>query len=242
MHDFRMARDLGLIASMHQGGGPARTPDGWQRLEAAGLLGDACQHRPWTRPRRQPAAALLRARHELFGRGGERNVARPRSSADRPAAPLRARAVAGRGLGERPERRHADPGAHRARHPAQPGQRRTPGIARHDSADLHHHHARGAFLGDTGGGADAEAGTSHRIACRRQAGGPGHDPCPGPQHAAGARSGQQRGDAGVAGQHRQRDGRRSLEEARRPPGRRRPGAEARAAAVLGPQDRGRLVS
>ncbi len=40
LHDFRMAQDLGLICSMHQGGGPARTPDGWQRLEAAGLLGD----------------------------------------------------------------------------------------------------------------------------------------------------------------------------------------------------------
>lgn len=40
MHDFRMARELGLIASMHQGGGPARTPDGWQRLEVAGLLGE----------------------------------------------------------------------------------------------------------------------------------------------------------------------------------------------------------
>ena len=40
LHDFRMARELGLIASMHQGGGPARTSDGWQRLEAAGLLGE----------------------------------------------------------------------------------------------------------------------------------------------------------------------------------------------------------
>lgn len=40
LHDFRMARELGLIASLHQGGGPARTPDGWERLEAAGLLGD----------------------------------------------------------------------------------------------------------------------------------------------------------------------------------------------------------
>lgn len=40
MHDFAMAKDLGLIASMHQGGGPARTPDGWEKLEAAGLLGD----------------------------------------------------------------------------------------------------------------------------------------------------------------------------------------------------------
>ena len=39
VHDFRMAKDLGLIASLHQGGGPARTPDGWERLEEAGLLG-----------------------------------------------------------------------------------------------------------------------------------------------------------------------------------------------------------
>jgi cytosine/adenosine deaminase-related metal-dependent hydrolase len=38
-HDFRMARHLGLIASMHQGGGPARTPGGWARLEEEGLLG-----------------------------------------------------------------------------------------------------------------------------------------------------------------------------------------------------------
>lgn len=40
MHDFAMAKDLGLIASLHQGGGPARTPDGWEKLEAAGLLGE----------------------------------------------------------------------------------------------------------------------------------------------------------------------------------------------------------
>ena len=40
MHDFIMAKDLGLIASMHQGGGPARTPEGWEKLEAAGLLGE----------------------------------------------------------------------------------------------------------------------------------------------------------------------------------------------------------
>ena len=40
MHDFRMARELGLIASLHQGGGAARAPEGWDKLEAAGLLGD----------------------------------------------------------------------------------------------------------------------------------------------------------------------------------------------------------
>ena len=39
LHDFRMARELGIIASLHQGGGAARTPDGWERLEAEGLLG-----------------------------------------------------------------------------------------------------------------------------------------------------------------------------------------------------------
>jgi cytosine/adenosine deaminase-related metal-dependent hydrolase len=39
LHDFRMARDLGVIASLHQGGGPARTPDGWDQLQAQGLLG-----------------------------------------------------------------------------------------------------------------------------------------------------------------------------------------------------------
>jgi cytosine/adenosine deaminase-related metal-dependent hydrolase len=39
LHDFAMARDLDLIASLHQGGGAARTPEGWERLEAAGLLG-----------------------------------------------------------------------------------------------------------------------------------------------------------------------------------------------------------
>ena len=38
LHDFKMAKELGVVASMHQGGGPPRTPDGWQKLEQAGLL------------------------------------------------------------------------------------------------------------------------------------------------------------------------------------------------------------
>lgn len=38
-HDFALAKEFGLIASMHQGGGEARSPDGWERLEAARLLG-----------------------------------------------------------------------------------------------------------------------------------------------------------------------------------------------------------
>ncbi|MBX3570046.1 MAG: amidohydrolase family protein, partial [Rhizobiaceae bacterium] len=37
--DFQLARELGLVASMHQGGGPAKTPGGWETLEAEGLVG-----------------------------------------------------------------------------------------------------------------------------------------------------------------------------------------------------------
>lgn len=38
-HDFRLTRELGLIASMHQGGGPAKTPGGWEKLIEGGLVG-----------------------------------------------------------------------------------------------------------------------------------------------------------------------------------------------------------
>lgn len=40
LHDFSMARDLGIVASLHQGGGPPRTPEGWARLDQEGLLGE----------------------------------------------------------------------------------------------------------------------------------------------------------------------------------------------------------
>lgn len=40
LHDFRLARELGLVASMHQGGGAAKTPGGWDALEREGLVGD----------------------------------------------------------------------------------------------------------------------------------------------------------------------------------------------------------
>lgn len=39
LEDFALARELGLTASMHQGGGAARAPDGWTELERRGLLG-----------------------------------------------------------------------------------------------------------------------------------------------------------------------------------------------------------
>ena len=39
LHDFRLAREMGLVASMHQGGGAAKSPEGWDVLERAGLVG-----------------------------------------------------------------------------------------------------------------------------------------------------------------------------------------------------------
>ena len=38
-HDFRLAREFGLVASMHQGGGPAKTPGGWEKLIELDLVG-----------------------------------------------------------------------------------------------------------------------------------------------------------------------------------------------------------
>jgi cytosine/adenosine deaminase-related metal-dependent hydrolase len=39
VHDFKLAREMGLVASMHCAGLEPRTPDGWERLAEAGLLG-----------------------------------------------------------------------------------------------------------------------------------------------------------------------------------------------------------
>jgi len=38
-HDFALAMEMELVASMHQGGGEARTPGGWEVLMARGLVG-----------------------------------------------------------------------------------------------------------------------------------------------------------------------------------------------------------
>jgi 5-methylthioadenosine/S-adenosylhomocysteine deaminase len=40
--DFQLAREFGLLASMHCAGAAARVPDGWTRLAAEGLLGRHC--------------------------------------------------------------------------------------------------------------------------------------------------------------------------------------------------------
>jgi len=40
VHDFELAREFSLIASMHCAGAAAKTPDGWERLAKDQLLGD----------------------------------------------------------------------------------------------------------------------------------------------------------------------------------------------------------
>jgi len=40
VHDFLLAREFGLISSMHCAGAEAKTPDGWERLAKEGLLGN----------------------------------------------------------------------------------------------------------------------------------------------------------------------------------------------------------
>ncbi|SFH29281.1 amidohydrolase family protein [Modicisalibacter xianhensis] len=39
LHDFELAKEFGLVASMHQGGGEAVSPGGWDVIEDQGLLG-----------------------------------------------------------------------------------------------------------------------------------------------------------------------------------------------------------
>ncbi len=39
LHDFALAKEFGLVASMHQGGGKAVSPGGWDVIEEQGLLG-----------------------------------------------------------------------------------------------------------------------------------------------------------------------------------------------------------
>ncbi|QTF93330.1 amidohydrolase family protein [Halomonas sp. BM-2019] len=39
LQDFKLAKEFGLVASMHQGGGEAVSPGGWDVIEAQGLLG-----------------------------------------------------------------------------------------------------------------------------------------------------------------------------------------------------------
>lgn len=39
LHDFRLAREMGLVASMHQGGGAAKSREGWDVLERENLVG-----------------------------------------------------------------------------------------------------------------------------------------------------------------------------------------------------------
>ena len=158
LHDFRMARELGLIASLHQGGGPARTPDGWERLEAAGLLGDAHQHR--ARPRAERCAARsasatlgmsfsAAAESEMSQGHGHPLTGRLRRFGRAPSLGVDLESVMS---GDMLTQARIALGIQRSLDNVA-----LPRGARHDPADLHHHDPRGAGLGDHRRRADAAA-------------------------------------------------------------------------------------
>ena len=67
-----LARDLGLVASMHQGGGEAKTPGGWETLMQQGLVGPHINivhgnisATPSSRPRRPRRQLLDHAENEM---------------------------------------------------------------------------------------------------------------------------------------------------------------------------------
>ena len=85
-HDFALAKELGLIASMHQGGGEAKTPGGWESADGAGAGRPAHQHRARQQPHRRAAQGLRRSGRHLLHHARERDGAGPRPSDHRPPA------------------------------------------------------------------------------------------------------------------------------------------------------------
>ena len=200
-HDFRLAREFGLIASMHCAGGEARTPDGWDRLAAEGLLGDNNNivH----------GQTLTDAQLELMiGRGVSFSLTPETEMLQGHGFAITGRL---RKLGAQPSlgvdfesgisgdlftvarvalasQRAIDNAESRAATGKLP---ETSTVRCREALGLDHDRRR----------AHAQDGGPHRVAHAGQAGRRNPDPRRRPQHVAGARSGHQRGHAG---RHRKR--------------------------------------
>ena len=105
-HDFALAKELGLVASMHQGGGEAKTPGGWEALMAQGLVGPHINIVHGNNLSDEQLAGLRRPGRHLLDHAGERDGAGPRPSDHRPAAD------AGLGAVDRRRSRIGDRGRH----------------------------------------------------------------------------------------------------------------------------------
>ena len=89
MHDFRLARELDLIASMHQGGGPRQDTRRLGEADRGRPRRRRHQHRPWQRSARRSPQQDGRSRRLLLGDAGERDDPGPRLSDHRTAAQAR---------------------------------------------------------------------------------------------------------------------------------------------------------
>ena len=122
-HDFALAKELGLIASMHQGGGEAKTPGGWETLMAQGLVGPHINIVHGNNLTDAQLKAFVDLGVELLDHAGERDGAGPRPSHHRPAARAGLGAVGRRRSRIGDQRRHVHRGAHGARLAARARQR-----------------------------------------------------------------------------------------------------------------------
>ena len=186
-HDFALAREMGLIASMHQGGGEAKTPGGWETPDGARPGRPAHQHRARQQPHRRPAESLRRSGRELLDHAGERDGAGPWPSHHRPAAGAGLGAVGRRRSRIGDQRRHVHRGAHGARLAARARQRGGARQQRRHPADLDRARGRGAGLDHHARCGDAGHGRPHRQPGARQAGRHRGDVARSARHVAGAR-------------------------------------------------------
>ncbi len=213
--DFALARELGMVCSMHVGGGAMRTPDGFLRLAAEGLIDDRVNivhgnSLPGDQVKllvESGAGVTVTPEAELQMGFGDCLTGRLRALGAEPSL--------GSDVEFEPRRRHVHGDAHRA-----------PGAARHrqPAGDRAHrprpgahldHLPRGARLGDDRGRAHGRARGSHRLAPPGQAG--RHRPAARRRSgiAAGGRPGGQHRASRRAGQCRHRARRRPRGEAER---------------------------
>jgi len=76
-HDFALAKEMGLVASMHQGGGEARHQGVGRTLMARGLVGPQHQHRTRQQSHRRQLKAFVDLGASFSITTGERDDARP---------------------------------------------------------------------------------------------------------------------------------------------------------------------
>ena len=213
-HDFALAKELGLVASMHQGGGEAKTPGGWETLVQRGLVGPHINIVHGNNLTDEQLKAFVdlgvsfsvTPENEMAQGHGHPITGRLRALGSRPVGRRRPR-IGG-------ERRHVHRGAHGARLAARARQRGRTHQERRHPGHLDRAGGRGLRLDHHPWGRDAGHGRPHRLPGAGQTGRHCGNVARPARHVAGARSGCLRGHAGLGRAHARRAGCRALRQAR----------------------------